>query len=711
MYGKRSKLSRKIIASALIYSAAVAWFLTHSLQSKADEALDYFVAEDAESVTWYALGRSLGDRDAVSIRARLRLPDTGEGAHPNLSGIQEIWLAGISAEPEGRPNALAIAWTLDRSSWVPVWRLRITSELGLLPDPDPTNRYIASTARPQPGAEYMVELSYDRIDGALALRLQDISTGDTLAREYVPIRTFQGRVWPGVGILADGGGAGPLRVLDFHVLPEFVPVGARLYMTSKHTTDQSFSRIPPNEAVDRRHDLAFEIVAPDFAGRGTFSVVSGDGQVIGEVKADEGVDGSLHLVTSSDTLTLGHGLYTLNYSVGGRSWEVDRMTQSVGHLDVRLIKLDPDPEDAQAIKGNLILVGDAPMRSLVTLRPRWTELIWDDEQGRFKEGASLEAPSEVMEIDLDPTGVDANFLVKLPSSDSFSPWRLDLTVFVEALQATVPLQRVVLPVTDPSCDVRIMSFNILFPTPENEAGPNAWRRRLPFAMEVVRDADPVVIGFQEPIDNQLYDIDRSLPEYDRISVSANGRWNNAIYYDARRVDLIEWGRFWYSDHPETPRSSWDDRGGRATVWGLFHLRASGKRFYVFNTHLRAGADADQERIRSAMLLKEMIGKITIDHPVFLLGDFNARAPEHPVHRMLVGGDEPRFFDSWEAAAWRSGPIGTNHQLTGYTGHNNRIDWILFRGSVLPIAMEHITARRGPLFPSDHLPILGSFCLP
>jgi hypothetical protein len=98
------------------------------------------------------------------------------------------------------------------------------------------------------------------------------------------------------------------------------------------------------------------------------------------------------------------------------------------------------------------------------------------------------------------------------------------------------------------------------------------------------------------------------------------------------------------------------------TWALFQIRATGKRFYFYNTHFPHRREDAEARLRCARLIRERIGKLPKDVPFILSGDFNSPA----------GSDPYQFFtdelkDAWTTAAHRFGQEGTMSQFGGATG--------------------------------------------
>src|SRR5690606_4110735 len=132
---------------------------------------------------------------------------------------------------------------------------------------------------------------------------------------------------------------------------------------------------------------------------------------------------------------------------------------------------------------------------------------------------------------------------------------VDVPVRLEGETAVVNLSRAGLS----QGELKAMSFNLRRPTGDD--GANAWQFREDLVYRVIRELDPDVVGFQEPWEFQLWALDQALPEYDSIVVQVHpqGLVHNAIYYRPDRLELLDVGRFWLSDTPETWRTPSGER--------------------------------------------------------------------------------------------------------------------------------------------------------
>jgi endonuclease/exonuclease/phosphatase family metal-dependent hydrolase len=256
----------------------------------------------------------------------------------------------------------------------------------------------------------------------------------------------------------------------------------------------------------------------------------------------------------------------------------------------------------------------------------------------------------------------------------------------------------------PAQSLRVMSFNVRYPSPED--GPNRWEFRRDMLVEAILEKDPDLIGTQELFHEQGQYIVEKAPAYTWFGVSRRGNREDehmGVFYKKDKFRLVESGNFWLSEAPDTPGSmSWDVTLPRMVTWGLFEVGKSGRRFYFYNTHFPHRREDDEARRRSALVLMERILRLPKDVPLVLTGDFNA-APESPAYRVFSG----ELKDSRVTAHGRTGPDGTSSGFAGSTS-GRRIDWILYRGALEAVESETVVFSRGGRYPSDHFPVATTF---
>ena len=254
-----------------------------------------------------------------------------------------------------------------------------------------------------------------------------------------------------------------------------------------------------------------------------------------------------------------------------------------------------------------------------------------------------------------------------------------------------------------SNEVCVMTFNLRYASTQK---PNAWPDRRPVMRDCILQVAPDLLGTQEGVYGQLKDLAADLPDYQWIGLGRDGGSRGefmAIFYRAQRFEPLEYDHFWLSDTPEVVASTtWGNSNRRMVTWVKFLDRQADRRFYLVNTHLDHQVQAAREK--AAALIRERTQTFDRDLPVLITGDFNATAGANPAYEILTAGGE--FIDLWASARERRGAVvKTFHGYNGPSPGDDRIDWILARGSVVAESAEIVTFSRQGQYPSDHFPVV------
>ncbi|MEV6180001.1 endonuclease/exonuclease/phosphatase family protein [Streptomyces sp. NPDC052015] len=255
--------------------------------------------------------------------------------------------------------------------------------------------------------------------------------------------------------------------------------------------------------------------------------------------------------------------------------------------------------------------------------------------------------------------------------------------------------------------LEVMTFNLRFASAKE---PHSWAARRPVTRALLRAAAPHVIGSQEGRSSQVRDIEADLgPHYDRIGTGRGGGDDESmtVFYDTRRLTPVEHAHFWLSDTPGVPGSNtWGAAHPRMVTWVRFRdLRAGGREFCVFNTHL--DNRSRYARLRSVSLIARRLARFDRALPMLVTGDFNAVAHRDAVHAGLLNAG---LVDTWDAARRRGAAYGTYHGYREPRPGGDRIDWILASPFVTVHRARVDTFSVNGQYPSDHLPVQVSLSL-
>jgi endonuclease/exonuclease/phosphatase family metal-dependent hydrolase len=259
---------------------------------------------------------------------------------------------------------------------------------------------------------------------------------------------------------------------------------------------------------------------------------------------------------------------------------------------------------------------------------------------------------------------------------------------------------------------RVLSFNIRYAAADD--GPNAWELRRDLAVATIRCHDADILGLQEVLASQAADLRAALPEYGFIGV---GRDDGAaqgefvpVFYRQKRFELVDYGHFWLSEHPDQPGSvGWDAALPRIATWVRLRFKdAPLTEITVVNVHFdHSGQRARRESARMIRRLVESLG----GQPLVVLGDFNCPPGSEPYWILTEERTHPTaLFDAWAALGQPEADAGTYHAFTGMP-REGRIDWILAsrRCAVDEVAIDR--SQRDGRYPSDHFPVVATLRLP
>ncbi len=254
-----------------------------------------------------------------------------------------------------------------------------------------------------------------------------------------------------------------------------------------------------------------------------------------------------------------------------------------------------------------------------------------------------------------------------------------------------------------SIDVKIISYNIR--TIAND-GENNWQFRKHATKNMIEKHSPDAFGLQEAKTAHMQYIDSVCPQYARVGVGRDDGKNRGefmtIYYKKDRFDLLDSGTFWLSETPEKVSRGWDAACNRVATWVKLRDKATGVKFYYFNTHFdHKGSVAQAE---SSKLIVDKIRKIAGKKAtVILTGDFNLASENpalNPLHKNLND-------------ARATAPISDNkNTFTGFGLYKeSMIDHIFYRGRrVVCNEFRTLDGYYGAKYISDHFPLEAIFKL-
>jgi endonuclease/exonuclease/phosphatase family metal-dependent hydrolase len=256
-----------------------------------------------------------------------------------------------------------------------------------------------------------------------------------------------------------------------------------------------------------------------------------------------------------------------------------------------------------------------------------------------------------------------------------------------------------------------MTFNIRVNVSADSL--DAWPHRKDMAASMIRFHGADIVGTQEALDSQRQDLAERLPDHAWAGVgrddgSRNGEYA-AIFYRKDRFDCEKNATFWLSENPDKPGPGWDAACPRIVTWCRFRDKATGKPFFVFNTHFdHIGRTARKE---SALLLLSRIEEIAKGNPVVVTGDFNS-TPESEPYRILVkdleGLPGSKLVDTRTVS--QIPHHGPSFSFTGFKpweeGPWQQVDYVFVKNHVTVLRHGTLSDAIDGHFPSDHMPVLA-----
>ena len=276
---------------------------------------------------------------------------------------------------------------------------------------------------------------------------------------------------------------------------------------------------------------------------------------------------------------------------------------------------------------------------------------------------------------------------------------------------------------DGALELRLMTFNVRYETPDDRDG-HAWRDRISGAVRMIRRERPDIIGVQELLHGQAADLWASLPEHRFFGVGRDdglrmGEYSGIFYRQDRfQADPADGGTFWLSETPEQIGSrTWGNEIPRVAAWLRLVDKASGRGFYVFNTHWDHKNQPSREQ--AALLIARRIdARKHREEPVALIGDFNSNEL-NPGMLYLTG---ERVAAAATQRIWANGMVDTyqaihpgkpdRRTLHFWKGNRDgalKVDHILVSRNAKILAAAIITDD-DPVV-SDHFPVTARILFP
>lgn len=255
--------------------------------------------------------------------------------------------------------------------------------------------------------------------------------------------------------------------------------------------------------------------------------------------------------------------------------------------------------------------------------------------------------------------------------------------------------------------LHVMTFNIrLDRTGSTQPGdPDHWPDRRPILVSLLKLEQPTLLGVQEAKFQQLSAITEALPKHELVGYGRRGGSHDeysGIFYDPKRLELLEWDQFWLSDTPLVIGSAtWGNSIPRIVTWARFRDRSTDTELAYVNTHF--DHQSENARVLSAQAMADLAAGPLAELPVIATGDFNSPALTSGAYETLVGSGA--FVDTWTEAERQLTPAwGTFPNYQDPVKDGPRIDWVLTEPGIDVKKAAINTYREDGRYPSDHVPV-------
>ena len=251
----------------------------------------------------------------------------------------------------------------------------------------------------------------------------------------------------------------------------------------------------------------------------------------------------------------------------------------------------------------------------------------------------------------------------------------------------------------------VMSFNVRSSTITADTGDRHWDKRKFAVQNMIKEIRPDVIGMQEATKNQRQDLLNLLEGYELFEVPGTGTskgGNTVLMYNTAVLEALQCKSFYLSGTPDKPSvNGWNEETQyRTTIWAQFRHRASGKEFFLADTHMPLGSENRDNTARAnaaALNISRMKAAAGEDAPLFIVGDMNTSLPEK--------GLAPYY--EWMSSA-RDKAVKTDATLSFNNyggGSNSNLDHIFYR-NVLVSEFRTVSGKNyGVTYVSDHYPVI------
>lgn len=272
--------------------------------------------------------------------------------------------------------------------------------------------------------------------------------------------------------------------------------------------------------------------------------------------------------------------------------------------------------------------------------------------------------------------------------------------------------------------VTAATFNVRFLT-DKDTGERSWDSRKSGVVQLIKDFDFDIVGFQESRPEQRTYLKANLSGYTFFETEEEP----CLAWKTSKFNLEQKGLFYLSATPDeasNPYPDWvstDPERNRLCQWVKLQDVATGKKILYLNTHLEVASsgtsitedEALTIRTKSAELICNRIASLNESnvYAVILGGDMNGPTTEATHVDFFKDQLSDSYYRSAELKVME-GPVATYNAYSYESDQRSkwyhRIDYLYFKGNLDVVKYQVIDAKYNGYFPSDHWPLMVKFAL-
>ena len=275
---------------------------------------------------------------------------------------------------------------------------------------------------------------------------------------------------------------------------------------------------------------------------------------------------------------------------------------------------------------------------------------------------------------------------------------------------------------DEVAEIRVGTFNLRISPQEDYDSGNGWDTRKAMVVSSVRNIDFDIWGMQEVTgvgnggipavgSNMQADLTKELGDtyeflfFSPYSQDGKGRSASGLAYKKDKFTISGYNYFWTSDTPDVMINN-DGTHSRGGCCAVFTHKETGVRLFFMEAHASTTEEANNSQAYIYADIERLYNPEGL--PSVFVGDLNASDTS----------DAYKEYTKWWSDAYRtlfpagkvSGPTGTHNAFnpSKEMTEKSRIDYIFFRGEIVPVHYTCDDTLYDGHYPSDHFPIYCDF---